>query len=168
MENNQHQYYDANNPFESRKKRPGFLTFLCVLTFIGSGLSVLSYLAWAFMGNTMASMQMPFQMEEMQDLLDKMTAVSSWKYALISVLYLLSIVGAVFMIYMKKIGFHIYAGVQILILFLPTFLITNQFAPDIASLILTVLFLIGYGAFYKMMSWNLSDEPEIESHNDEQ
>ena len=76
------------------------------------------------------------------------------------------------MLYLKKLGFHLYTAAQVLLLFLPSLLIFNQFKPDIVSLLFTVLFVVLYGIHYKYMTWNLNDEQETlnetDTNNDEQ
>ena len=174
MEENNYQYYDVNNPFEPQKRRPTFLTVLCVLTFIGSGFSLLSNAMWIFMAKYMASMQMPgpFQNEQMQEMINTMSNTASWKYGILALLYLISLLGAVFMLYLKKLGFHLSTAAQVLLLFLPSLLIFNQVKPDIVSLLFTVLFVVLYGINYKYMTWNLNDEQETpnetDANNDEQ
>jgi len=168
MENYNDNYYDVNNPFEPKKRRPVFLTVLCILTFIGSGINVLSYTAWALMGDSMASMQMPFQMEQAQEMISRMTEVAAWKYGIIVLLYLGSIFGAVMMLFMKKLGFHIYAVVQSILLFLPSYFIFDHVVPDIFSFIITATFIILYGIYYKKMSWSFNEETHTDPTNDEQ
>jgi hypothetical protein len=97
-----------------------------------------------------------------------MAEVPSWKYWILVLLFLGSIFGAVLMLFMKKLGFHIYLGVQILLMFLPSFFIYNHFIPDLISLITTGIFVFLYGINYKYMSWNLNEEKEPESDENEQ
>jgi len=165
MENdNQETYYNARNPFEPQKNlRPPFLTVLCVLTFIGSGLGVLSNLLYAFVAKDLPNYPTPFSSPIYEEMLLKMAEVVSWKYAILALLSVVSIIGAVFMLYMKKQGFHIYTAAQILILFLSPFLMLNTFNPGVFSIILTALFVILYGTFYNKMTWNLKDEDETQS-----
>lgn len=165
MENdNQQTYYNAQNPFEPQKKsRPGFLTFLCILTFIGSGFTVLGNLVYTFVAKDLTNYPSPFSNPMLEEMLQKMAEVDPWKYALLAFLSLVSIFGAVFMLYMKKQGFHIYAASQILILFLTPILMLNTFNPGVFSIIVTALFIILYGTFYKHMTWNLKDDNETES-----
>jgi hypothetical protein len=168
MEENNYQYYDVKNPFEPKKRRPTFLTVLCILTFIGSGFSILSNAMWIFMGKYMASMQMsgPFQTEQMQETIRIMGETASWKYLILVLLYLTSLMGAIFMLYLKKLGFHLYTAAQVLLLFLPSLLIFKQFKPDLYSLFFTVLFIVFYGIHYKFMTWNLNDEKETLNETD--
>ena len=69
---------------------------------------------------------------------------------------------------MKKLGFHIYAVVQSILLFLPSYFIFDHVIPDIFSFIITAAFIILYGIYYKKMSWNFNEEPHTDPTNDEQ
>lgn len=165
MENDNHQnYYNAQNPFEpQRKSRPGFLTFLCILTFIGSGFGLLGNLLYVFVAKDLASYPSPFSNPMFEEMLLKMAEVEPWKYAVLALLSALSILGAVFMLYMKKHGFHMYSAAQILLLFLSPLLMLNSINPGFWSIIFTVLFIGLYALHYKKMTWNLNDEDETKS-----
>lgn len=172
MEDNYNQYYDSRNPFEPKKRRPGIILVLAILTFIGSGFNLLSNAVWIFMGKSMANFQMPFQNEQMLETIHVMSEAAAWKYVIIALFYLVSIIGAVFMLYMKKLGFHVYTASQIILLFLPSFLIFNQIRSDMFSVLFTVLFIVLYGVHYKNMTWELNDiEPNSDlndTNSDEQ
>lgn len=165
MENdNQETYYNARNPFEPQKNlRPPFLTVLCVLTFIGSGFGVLGNLMYTFVAKDLASYPNPFSNPMFEEMILKMAEVDPWKYAILALLSVVSIIGAVFMLYMKKQGFHIYTAAQILILFLTPFFMQNSINPGILSIISTGIFIGLYATHYKKMTWNLKDEDETQS-----
>lgn len=127
----------------SPKQRPTLLTVLCILTFIGSGLNVLSNL----MGMIMSPLKSFFDpamfemaLQEVDDMyarkfveqafemaqkaLDHVLEISLANF----VLYAASLTGAILMFQLKKIGFYIYATAQILLLFVtPVFLGFNLF-----------------------------------------
>ena len=165
MENdNQETYYNARNPFEPQKNiRPPFLTVLCVLTFIGSGFGVLGNLLYVFIAKDLANYPSPFSNPMFDEMLIKMSEVEPWKYAILALLSLSSIIGAVFMLYMKKQGFHIYTAAQILNLFLTPLLMLNIFNPGLWAIFTTLLFIGLYATHYKKMTWNLKDEDETQS-----
>lgn len=166
METNNNQYYDVNNPFESKKRRPVAITVLCILTFIGSGFNLLSNAMWIFMGKYMASLQMPFQNDQMMETINIMSEAAPWKYFMIAFFYLVSIIGAVFMLYMKKLGFHIYTASQIILLVIPSLLIFNQIKPELFSVLLTAVFIVLYGVHYKDMTWELNEGNESSDQSD--
>lgn len=110
------------------KPRPALLTVLCVLTFIGSGLSL--------MGNLMSMFISPFMdffdpsmfdeafshlgnnpgdklVEEMLNIailaMDNIVTISLLKF----IFSALSIVGAIYMFKLKKLGFYLYIAAQV-------------------------------------------------------
>lgn len=126
------------NPFEENQNvRPVFLTVLCILTFISCGWGILSNLFTLISaGLTDAATQMD-QYSEMMDqmggdgnssflagimsssgellqaTLQYSTPIAASKLAL----ELISLVGAIMMFQLKRIGFYFYAASQILMLF---------------------------------------------------
>jgi len=136
------------NPFEENK-RPGFLTFLCVLTFIGSGFALLS--------NLITPVFAPMLMNVVQEssfasipgyieAIEKIMATPIWQFYLLALFCTTSILGAVYMLKMKKIGFHIYTVSKLVQLCIARFLMaeTNFF-----SWFITLLFIGLYAIFYK-------------------
>ncbi|MCL2247574.1 MAG: hypothetical protein FWC10_10805 [Lentimicrobiaceae bacterium] len=147
-------YTPYENPFEENK-RPGFLTFLCVLTFIGSGLSLLS--------NLFSPLVAPMTLEVLKgttwgsvpgmlDTYEQIMATPVWQFYLLAFFCATSILGAVYMLKMKKIGFHIYAISQLVQLFIGQFLIGDNFKPTLFSLFITLLFIGLYFIYYKKMT----------------
>lgn len=103
--------------------RTGFLTLLCVLTFIGSGFSAFSqFVIWAMLPQLKEMLAVggfdsyfavvPMARESMEQVL------SCWRhyYLLLGFLYVVSLVGAVFMWRLRRNGFHIYTIAQCLVL----------------------------------------------------
>jgi len=148
---NFNEYNPYENPFEE-KTRPGFLTFLCVLTFIGSGFSLLSQL--------LSPIMIPFVLEYFQgsafgstpgvlESYEQMAATPVWKFYLTALFCATSILGAIYMLKMKKIGFHIYAVSQLAILAASQFLFGGYLQPKISDLVVTLLFIGLYAIYYK-------------------
>lgn len=128
------------NPFDqqqNRPQRPTFLLVLCILTFIGSGWKVLSNLFSLFTANMMNS---SMQIEQYSNMMGEMengnvpsfmsnflsssmevlqvTAAHAYEIAAINlVLALLSLLGAILMFQLRRIGFYVYVTAQILFLF---------------------------------------------------
>lgn len=91
-------------------KRPGFLTVLCILTFIGSGLGLLGGLLMTIgMGSIMGSIP------GMGAAMGGGTAY----FAIGTVLAAASLFGAIQMWKLKKQGFFIYAGASVVGIILP-------------------------------------------------
>jgi hypothetical protein len=130
-------------------KRPDLLTVLCVLTFIGSGLAVFSNLLIYLTYDEMLKMIEEYEIE----IPGFYMMMSGGKKFFIAgfILYSFSCYGALQMWKLKKLGFHLYTGAQILILLLPVVMISSyQFS--IFSLLFTAIFVIGYAVNYKYMS----------------
>ena len=136
---------NMENPFEEQQnklQRPTFLLVLCILTFIGSGWGTLSNLFSVFTaGLTNSSMQMEHYssmlngMDQggdsavLSDILSstmaslQATFVHAKEIAVINlVLSVISLLGAILMFQLRRIGFYFYTAAQILMLFvLPYF-----------------------------------------------
>jgi len=148
---NFNEYTPYENQFEENK-RPGFLTFLCVLTFIGSGFGVLS--------NLLMPIIAPISLEYLQgssfgsasgviEAYEQMIETPVWQFYLSALLCATSILGAIYMLKMKKIGFHIYAVAQLTQLLIAQFLYGGNLSPKITDILSTLLFIGLYAIYYK-------------------
>ena len=156
MENFDEHY---ENPFE-RNERPGFLTFLCVLTFIGSGFSLLTYLiAPLFAPYFVEVVSQSPALSSTVEIYEQMAETPMWQFYLLAFFYATSIMGAVYMLKMKTIGFHIYVISQLTILCIGQFIVGGFFKPTVFSLLITVLFISLYGMYYKKFT-SLNTESE--------
>lgn len=133
------------NPFEEKQNspvRPTFLLVICILTFIGSGWSVLSNLFSIF---TSGMMDSSLQMEQYSNMMGNIegTASSSFLTGFLNssmevlqataahareiavmqlVLSVISLLGGIMMFQLRRFGFYLYTAAQILALFvLPYF-----------------------------------------------
>jgi FtsH-binding integral membrane protein len=95
---------------QSTGKRPGLLTVLCILTFIGSGLGTLFML--------LATVGMGALMESIPGLGAAMAGGTAY-FAIGTVLAAASLYGAIQMWKLKKMGFFIYAGASVVSIILP-------------------------------------------------
>lgn len=91
-------------------KRPGFLTVLCILTFIGSGLGTLFML--------LATVGMGALMESIPGMGAAMGGGTAY-FAVGTVLAAASLFGAIQMWKLKKTGFFIYAGANVVGIIMP-------------------------------------------------
>jgi hypothetical protein len=160
-------YYEPvyNNSFEENK-RPGFLTFLCVLTFIGSGISLLSSLITPFFAPTFMDIlyESPIASDpKSMEAFEKILNTPTWHFYLTALFCATSILGAIYMLKMKKIGFHIYVISQLIIFGIGQFLVGNMSKPNYFDLFTTVLFIGLYAIFYKKFTDLDAEEPELES-----
>ncbi|MFK7783657.1 MAG: hypothetical protein AB8B56_01005 [Crocinitomicaceae bacterium] len=97
------------------KKRPGFLTVLCILTFVGSGFGIISGLI-GFTGYNSVESQLnnasignPLAQEMFNNLdVARIQALQDWANILGLIASILCLAGALIMFNMKKIGFFSY------------------------------------------------------------
>lgn len=151
-------------------ERPAFLTVLCILTWIGSGLGVLSAL-WSLattsmMGDAleMSELQMEEAMEQMEQMdepgMNWMSGfmeegLAALKYALplnLSALAgaILCIMGAVMMWKLKKSGYFMYVAGALLGPLVTAILIGFGFSASI-GFVISIAFIIMYGVNVKYM-----------------
>ena len=137
---------------EQQPKRSPLLLVLCILTFIGSGYSLLYYLLLPF-----AKAHLPEMMEmyssffkdaaiqsQMNEMFSFMAAVPSWKYLLVALGFAGSVAGAALMLKLRKEGFHVYVISQILIFALLSFLIGGPMKATVTDILWTVTFILLY------------------------
>lgn len=131
-------------------KRPPGLTFLCILTFIGSGISALSSLLMAAAYNLIpeAVKQSPFQ--DTEAVLELIRSAGPGFFAIMGVLYLVSLAGAVLMFKLRKNGFHLYTTAQLAMLILPLLMI-DGFVIPVSNLLLTGSFILAYAVNIRIM-----------------
>ena len=122
------QNVQTNAPEANVKQRPTFLTVLCILTFIGSGLGVLFNLLGIF------------GLGALTGFLAKYGGADIDSGILNPILMLIfsagSLYGAIMMWSLKKLGFYLYVAAQVLIV---------AFGWSIMALIFAALFIVLYG-----------------------
>ena len=137
---------------EPQPKRASFLLVLCILTFIGSGYSLLYYLllplAKAHLPEMMDMYRNFFKDEavlnQMNEMFNFMAEVPSWKYLLVALGFAGSVTGAALMLKLQKEGFHVYVISQILIFALLSFLIGGPMKSTINDILWTITFILLY------------------------
>lgn len=141
---------ESNRNAETKTKyRPQLLTLLCILSFIGSGLTGFSYffiyVSYDQMGEIVE--QLTFKLPEFDIMLTggKRFFLSGF------ILNTLSLLGAMNMWKLRKVGFHFYTGSQIFILILPLVFIP-AFPFSVLSVLLTLGFITGYAVNLKHMN----------------
>ncbi|MEE4256056.1 MAG: hypothetical protein V2I47_03380 [Bacteroidales bacterium] len=123
------------------KQRPTMLTILCILTFIGSGVSTLSF----FMVSVMYELFMQqlavlyANMPEANFLLEAPRGFFMVSFILSAA----SVAGAIFMWNLRKIGFHIYTSAQLVYLVVPLLYFGGETNP-LLNIIVTALFVYLY------------------------
>ncbi len=136
--------------------RPGLLTFLCIITFIGSGVSGLTNL---LMFTFYDSFKLVYEegglsvfslSSEQENLINLMLSSKPEFFLYQGLLYVVSVVGAYYMWNLKKIGIHFYAVSQILLLILQQVFMPTLPFPAF-ELLMAVLFIVLYARFLPLM-----------------
>ena len=128
---------DATEQKPQEEGRPTFLTVLCILTFIGSGLTALFLLIGLLFSG--AASGVLSSIPGMGDI-----GGFGIGYFLITLLFALaSLYGALMMWQLKKMGFYLYSGANVLVLFVPMVMAAGKFS--VFGLVITALFIVLYG-----------------------
>ena len=104
------------------KNRPELLTILCILTFIGSGTSLLANGVLYLMFDQLKELieqQSVFSLMGSDVDLSFLLDIKSGFFLSQLLIYTLSLYGAVQMFQLRKIGFHLYTIAQIALLIIP-------------------------------------------------
>ena len=148
--------YQMYENTENKGNRPVGLTVLAILTFIGSGFMAFTFFATFAMYDILPDMLL--QMGETlggstrstyEQSAEMISNISKSSFFLLALPYLLSIIGAGFMLAMRKIGFHLYIAAQVLVLALQMLLLKGGF--PIFGLFLSIAFVGLYFTFFKKM-----------------
>lgn len=142
-----------NNAGDNAPKRPTFLLILCILTLINSGYMFCYYLLLPMMKSsftyTIDAMQALFAFDstmqaQVQQLIAFIVQVPNWKFMLTACTYLPAIVGAVYMLKLNKVGFHLYVVGQILTFVCVNFLIGGMLKMPVSGILWTLIFIFFY------------------------
>lgn len=125
----------------NEKKRPDFLSALCILTFIGSSIAFISYfLASVFFEKSVEIILKYSSWSSVEE-------ISPLYFTVFMVLYAFSLIGAIRIWKHHRDGFYLYTLMQLIILFLPVIWVSGQ-TISLVNAVFTGIFVIGYG-------WNL-------------
>lgn len=133
--------------------RPEILTVLCILTFIGSGLSMFSNLALFALLDQIKAMFADDPIYNFLGIEMNMSIflnVNANFFLLQSVLYSFSLIGALQMWKLQKRGFHIYSIAQIILLIFPKIFIPDMPFP-VMDMVITGSFIYFYFNNLKFM-----------------
>lgn len=131
-------------------KRPPGLTFLCILSFIGSGISAISSLFVAIIYDMIPYIVKDSPFADAATLTEMIKSAGPLFFTLMGLLYLGSLAGAILMFRLKKIGFHFYVIAQLFMLLLPSLLIDGFVVPA-SNLLLTGSFVLAYAVNIRSM-----------------
>ena len=140
-------------------QRPNLLTVLCILTFIGSGLSGFSNLVFWLSMPTMKDMVFNSEiydqyfalLPELETQMQSMFAVPRYFYLFSTLFYAGSILGAAWMWKMQRKGFHIYTISQCVLILISMLMMPAAGIPW-GAILLTGLFVTLYSINLKYMN----------------
>ncbi len=139
------------NPLETKPQRSKLLTILCILTFIGSGMNVISgtliFLFFDAFKVVAAEMAKTFNLPGV----DMLTEGPRLFFAVSALIYAGSIAGAILMWQLRKIGFHVYTISQILLVVAPMYFYKLP-GPGITDILFAGVFVFLYSTNLKTMS----------------
>ena len=136
---------------EAKSKRPTLLTVLCILTFIGSGMNLFSGLVISGFYDVFVEIAREFSKKFNIPGIDLLLETKPLFFLVTAIFYAGSLAGAIFMIQLKKIGFHIYTIFQILLILAPMYFM-HLASPDLPALLFSGLFILLYSMNLKFMS----------------
>jgi len=133
------------------QKRPAFLTVLCILTFVGAGLTMLYSL---FMWISFTAAERMFNaFGDMGGAQDESYRMFGWlKFLMLTYLIssVLCVAGAIFMMFMRKIGFYIYIVGQLAPLVVTGLMLGSNVQNEFGmmGMFFTAIFPIGFVVMY--------------------
>ena len=147
MVNNVSRFENDNDPLFDDKERPTLLKVLCILSWTGSGIQIITSTIYSMYVDQsvkqeiialLPSDEMKGMYQKMFDLMDN---TSIW--------YLLLYLGNIGVVYLmwnfKKNGFYGYILIQILILFVPFLITPFQISQLVTSSLFPMIFIFLYG-----------------------
>jgi len=147
---------EYNNTQQEKIIRPQGLTTLCILSYLGSGMSLFAniflFLFYdSFMGilasDEMEEVPMAFDAEMLSEFAN---SAGQFYFLLSSILYALSILGVYYMWHLYKKGIHFYTIAQIGLILLPLIFIDSSLSV-IPGLLLSGAFVLLYSQYLKLM-----------------
>lgn len=149
-----------------RPKRSGGLSFVLILSMIGSGWNILAHflsaVSVALMGTmvennggeipeelmTMYSQMTSLEPQMITETINRFLEIPTYYYIFAAMLYIVSLVGVVMMWKMRKTGFHVYTLAQLLVLLITALL--GKAYISMGDVMMTLLFVAFYAVnFFK-------------------
>lgn len=134
--------------------RPLQLTVMCILSFVGGGLMLLSNLVYSFSYDMISSMvqnnEIPKSFSSIKESLEITLAAGRGFFIVGTILNIASLTGAIMMWNLLKKGFHIYTIAQILLIISILYFVKGQGFPT-GELLLSGVFVSFYAINMKAM-----------------
>lgn len=132
------------------EKRQTMLTVLCILTFVGSGMNLISSMMIAAFYDTFVVVMQEFADKFNIPGMEMITETRPDFFLVSGIFYLGAIVGAAMMLRLKKAGFHVYTIAQILLVLAPMYYM-NLSSPSFLDVLLSGTFILLYSTQLKHM-----------------
>ncbi len=136
---------------ETKPQRTRLLTILCILTFIGSGMNLVSNFMIATFYETFVvvaeTFSEKFNLPGMEMIIESRPVF----FLTTGFFYAASLIGALLMWKLKKSGFHVYTIAQILLVIAPMYFLKMP-GPSMPDLLLSGTFILLYSINLKTMS----------------
>lgn len=143
---------EEQSPVPEGSKPPlTILRFLCILTFIGSGLGVISFGSIGVFYDFFVNNIDQIAASQTTDVAKIMLSNSQGFFLLNAVLYFVSLLGSILMWRMQKIGFHLYTSSQLFLLIIP-YLFKSDIPTSAFSIFISIAFIATYGMYIKQMN----------------
>lgn len=142
-----------DNTTQSTGQRPTFLTVICILSFVGIGLSVIGYIgAFALLGVAESAMGNLAEMaEEAGGTATTASTGMIWAYIIVGFISaIVSLIGVIQMWKLKKSGFMLYTGATVVGLIMG--IIFSGVGASIVGIIISGAFIAMYGMNLKHMN----------------
>lgn len=127
-----------------KKRRPDFLSALCILTFTGSGIAFIGYFVAALFYERSSEFIIKYSSW------NTVETISPLFFTSLMALYAVSLTGAIRIWKLHRDGYFLYTISQLVILFLPSVWVNWQ-AFSVTNLIFTLVFIVGYGMNWKRL-----------------
>jgi hypothetical protein len=131
-------------------KRPTLLTVICILTFIGSGMNLFSSLVIAGFYDLFVEMATEFAEKFNLPGMEMITSATPSFFLFSALFYAGSLAGAILMMNLRKVGFHVYTIAQILLIIAPMYFMGMK-SPGIPDMVFSGLFILLYAMNLKVM-----------------
>ena len=128
----------------NNKKRPDFLSALCILTFMGSTITFIGYFLAAILFERVSELIIKYSSWHSTDV------ISPVYFTALMALSAISLTGTIRMWKLHRDGFYLYVFAQIVIVFLPVIWI-GPYAFSVTNAIFSGLFILGYGLNFKWL-----------------
>ncbi len=133
-------------------KRPQLLSFLCVLSFIGSGIGAFSSFMVFFLHDAILSIISSGDYDATALNLDFFSTIDRIYFLLSGLLMVISFTGVLHMWQLRRAGFHLYALSQLMILIVSTIYVYKPMDSfPMFDLLITTLFILLYLRFRNIM-----------------